>query len=87
LALDTDSDGLTSENALCVARRQSFGADAVITAHEPESVRAVPSAGAPYAPAHVEHNHHALVERILAELEALADRPHRRHRERLLQDD
>jgi alpha-beta hydrolase superfamily lysophospholipase len=49
----------------------SFGGAAVIAAaHELESVRAVASIGAPYDPAHVEHNYDALVERILAEGEA-----------------
>jgi alpha-beta hydrolase superfamily lysophospholipase len=49
----------------------SFGGAAVIAAaHELESVRAVASVGAPYEPAHVEHNYDALVERILAEGEA-----------------
>ena len=49
----------------------SFGGAAVIAAaHELESVRAVASVGAPYDPAHVEHNYDALVERILAEGEA-----------------
>jgi alpha-beta hydrolase superfamily lysophospholipase len=49
----------------------SFGGAAVIAAaHELESVRAVASIGAPYEPAHVEHNYDALVERILAEGEA-----------------
>ena len=49
----------------------SFGGAAVIAAaHELESVRAVASIGAPYEPAHVEHNYDALVERILSEGEA-----------------
>lgn len=49
----------------------SFGGAAVIAAaHELESVRAVASVGAPYEPAHVEHNYDKLVERILAEGEA-----------------
>jgi putative redox protein len=49
----------------------SFGGAAVIAAaHRVESVRAVASVGAPYEPAHVEHNYDALVERILAEGEA-----------------
>ncbi len=49
----------------------SFGGAAVIAAaHQLESVRAVASVGAPYEPAHVEHNYDALVERILAEGEA-----------------
>src|SRR4029079_6292573 len=49
----------------------SFGGAAVIAAaHELESVRAVASIGAPYEPAHVEHNYDALVERILGEGEA-----------------
>ena len=49
----------------------SFGGAAVIAAaHELGSVRAVASIGAPYDPAHVEHNYDALVDRILAEGEA-----------------
>jgi alpha/beta superfamily hydrolase len=49
----------------------SFGGAAVIAAaHQLESVRAVASIGAPYEPAHVEHNYDALAERILAEGEA-----------------
>ncbi len=49
----------------------SFGGAAVIAAaHQIESVRAVASIGAPYEPAHVEHNYDALVERILADGEA-----------------
>jgi putative redox protein len=49
----------------------SFGGAAVIAAaHEVDSVRAVASIGAPYSPAHVEHNYDALVERILADGEA-----------------
>jgi pimeloyl-ACP methyl ester carboxylesterase len=49
----------------------SFGGSAVIAAaHLVESVRAVVSIGAPYEPAHVEHNYDALVERILEEGEA-----------------
>ena len=49
----------------------SFGGAAVIAAaHQLESVRAVASIGAPYEPAHVEHNYDALVERILADGEA-----------------
>ena len=49
----------------------SFGGAAVIAAaHLTESARAVASIGAPYEPAHVEHNYDALVERILAHGEA-----------------
>ena len=49
----------------------SFGGAAVIAAaHLVPGVRAVASVGAPYQPAHVEHNYDALVERILAEGEA-----------------
>jgi alpha-beta hydrolase superfamily lysophospholipase len=49
----------------------SFGGSAVIAAaHLVDSVRAVVSIGAPYEPAHVEHNYDALVERILEEGEA-----------------
>lgn len=49
----------------------SFGGAAVIAAaHELDSVRAVASIGAPYDPAHVEHNYDALVERIVADGEA-----------------
>jgi putative redox protein len=49
----------------------SFGGAAVIAAaHQVDSVRAVASIGAPYEPAHVEHNYDALVERILADGEA-----------------
>lgn len=49
----------------------SFGGAAVIAAaHEVDSVRAVASVGAPYDPAHVEHNYDALVDRILRDGEA-----------------
>ena len=49
----------------------SFGGAAVIAAaHLVEGVRAVVSVGAPYEPAHVEHNYDALVERILSDGEA-----------------
>jgi putative redox protein len=49
----------------------SFGGSAVIAAaHQVDSVRAVASIGAPYEPAHVEHNYDALMERILGEGEA-----------------
>lgn len=49
----------------------SFGGAAVIAAaHLVDSVRAVASIGAPYQPAHVEHNYDALVERIMADGEA-----------------
>jgi putative redox protein len=49
----------------------SFGGAAVIAAaHSVDTVRAVVSIGAPYEPAHVEHNYDALVERILREGEA-----------------
>ena len=49
----------------------SFGGAAVIAAaHLADGVRAVVSIGAPYEPAHVEHNYDALVERILGEGEA-----------------
>ena len=49
----------------------SFGGAAVIAAaHLVDGVRAVVSIGAPYEPAHVEHNYDALVERILREGEA-----------------
>ena len=49
----------------------SFGGAAVIAAaHALESVRAVASIGAPYEPAHVEHNYDALVDRCLADGEA-----------------
>jgi len=49
----------------------SFGGAAVIAAaHQVEGVRAVASIGAPYEPAHVEHNYDALVDRILADGEA-----------------
>ena len=49
----------------------SFGGAAVIAAaHDVDSVWAVASVGAPYDPAHVEHNYDALVERILADGEA-----------------
>ena len=49
----------------------SFGGAAVIAAaHVVENVRAVVSIGAPYEPAHVEHNYDALVERILSDGEA-----------------
>ena len=49
----------------------SFGGAAVIAAaHDVDTVRAVVSIGAPYDPAHVEHNYDALVERIIADGEA-----------------
>ncbi len=49
----------------------SFGGSAVIAAaHLVDTVRAVVSIGAPYEPAHVEHNYDALIERILEEGEA-----------------
>ncbi len=49
----------------------SFGGSAVIAAaHKVESVRAVASIGAPYEPAHVEHNYDALIERIMVDGEA-----------------
>ena len=49
----------------------SFGGAAVIAAaHLADTVRAVASIGAPYEPAHVEHNYDALVERILGDGEA-----------------
>ena len=49
----------------------SFGGAAVIAAaHLVDTVRAVVSIGAPYEPAHVEHNYDALVDRILADGEA-----------------
>jgi alpha-beta hydrolase superfamily lysophospholipase len=49
----------------------SFGGAAVIAAaHECESVAAVVSIGAPFEPAHVEHNYDALVHRIEEEGEA-----------------
>lgn len=49
----------------------SFGGAAVIAAaHLVDGVRAVASIGAPYEPAHVEHNYDALIERIMADGEA-----------------
>jgi alpha-beta hydrolase superfamily lysophospholipase len=49
----------------------SFGGAAVITAaHACATVAAVVSIGAPYQPAHVEHNYDALVQRIEADGEA-----------------
>jgi alpha-beta hydrolase superfamily lysophospholipase len=49
----------------------SFGGSAVIAAaHQCLSVAAVASIGAPYQPAHVEHNYDALVQRIEADGEA-----------------
>ncbi len=49
----------------------SFGGAAVIAAaHEAPATRAVVSIGAPYEPAHVEHNYDALVVRILEKGEA-----------------
>ena len=49
----------------------SFGGSTVIAAaHSTPNVRAVVSIGAPYQPAHVEHNYDALVQRIMAEGEA-----------------
>jgi putative redox protein len=46
------------------------GAAAIAAAHLVENVRAVVSIGAPYEPAHVEHNYDALVDRILSDGEA-----------------
>lgn len=46
------------------------GAAAIAAAHLVETVRAVVSIGAPYEPAHVEHNYDALIERIVADGEA-----------------
>jgi putative redox protein len=46
------------------------GAAAIAAAHLVENVHAVVSIGAPYEPAHVEHNYDALVERILTDGEA-----------------
>jgi len=46
------------------------GAAAIAAAHLVDGVRAVVSIGAPYEPAHVEHNYDAVVERILADGEA-----------------
>lgn len=49
----------------------SFGGSTVIAAaHDAEGVRAVVSIGAPYQPAHVEHNYDALVQTIMDEGEA-----------------
>jgi alpha-beta hydrolase superfamily lysophospholipase len=49
----------------------SFGGSAVIAAaHECPMAKAVASIGAPYQPAHVEHNYDALMHRIEAEGEA-----------------
>src|SRR6201999_3050700 len=49
----------------------SFGGSAVIAAaHDCPTVAAVASIGAPYQPAHVEHNYDALVQRIEADGEA-----------------
>lgn len=49
----------------------SFGGAAVIAAaHQVDTVRAVVSIGAPFEPAHVEHNYDALVQRILDDGEA-----------------
>ena len=49
----------------------SFGGAAVIAAaHLVDSVQAVASIGAPYEPAHVEHNYDALVDRIMSDGEA-----------------
>lgn len=49
----------------------SFGGAAVIAAaHEAPGIRAVVSIGAPYEPAHVEHNYDALVVRTLEKGEA-----------------
>jgi putative redox protein len=49
----------------------SFGGSAVIAAaHDCPTVEAVASVGAPYQPAHVEHNYDALCERIEAQGEA-----------------
>ena len=46
------------------------GAAAIAAAHGLDGVRAVVSIGAPFEPAHVEHNYDALVDRILTEGEA-----------------
>lgn len=49
----------------------SFGGSAAIAAaHAADGIRAVASIGAPYQPAHVEHNYDALVHRIMEEGEA-----------------
>jgi len=49
----------------------SFGGAAVIAAaHQVGDVHAVASIGAPYEPAHVEHNYDVLLERIIADGEA-----------------
>jgi alpha/beta superfamily hydrolase len=49
----------------------SFGGSAVIAAaHECDTVAAVASVGAPYDPAHVEHNYDALLQRIEQDGEA-----------------
>ncbi len=49
----------------------SFGGSAVIAAaQETKDVRAVASIGAPYQPAHVEHNYDTLIERIMEDGEA-----------------
>lgn len=49
----------------------SFGGAAVIAAaHDCASVEAVASIGAPYQPAHVEHNYDALIQRIESDGEA-----------------
>ena len=49
----------------------SFGGSAAIAAAQAvDGIRAVASIGAPYQPAHVEHNYDALVQRIMEEGEA-----------------
>ncbi len=60
-----------SERPVRLLVGHSFGGAAVIAAaHETPEVRAVASIGAPYQPAHVEHNYDALIDRILSEGEA-----------------
>lgn len=46
------------------------GAAAIAAAHDCPTVQAVASVGAPYEPAHVEHNYDALIHRIEADEEA-----------------
>jgi len=60
----------TGRNVRLLVGHSFGGAAAIAAAHQCPNVRAVASIGAPYDPAHVEHNYDALVDRILAEGEA-----------------
>jgi len=60
----------SGRNVRLVVGHSFGGAAAIAAAHLVENVRAVVSIGAPYEPAHVEHNYDALVDRILSDGEA-----------------